>query len=118
MRVATRAIVICLLFCPPGMAQSARETLENASKALGAANLRSIQYAGTGSVFTLGQNVNPTAPWPKVTLKAFTRTVDYEAPGYLEETVRVTPAGEQRQTQVVHANHAWNVGGTNATAVP
>jgi len=100
-----------------GARAGAQSALDNAAKALGAANLTSIQYSGSGSTFTLGQNVNPTTPWPKVGLKSFTRTVDYTSPAYLEETVRITPAGEQRQTQAVSGKHAWNVA-ANGNATP
>jgi glyoxylase-like metal-dependent hydrolase (beta-lactamase superfamily II) len=110
------ALVSLLLFSSAVTAQETAPALQTALKTLGAADLKSIQYSGSGSAFTLGQNVNPTVPWPKVTVKSFTRTVDYATPGYLEEAVRITPAGEQRQTQVVSGKHAWNVaGGGNAT---
>src|SRR5437867_3488762 len=115
------AVTSLLLFSSFGTARDgAPPALEGAAKTLGAANLTSIQYSGTGSTFTLGQNVNPTAPWPKVSLKSFTRTIDYTSPAYLEEAVRVTPGGEQRQTQAVSRKHAWNVAanGSAAAALP
>jgi glyoxylase-like metal-dependent hydrolase (beta-lactamase superfamily II) len=113
-----RAATLLLLSCSFASARdAAAPSLESAAKALGATNLTSIQYSGSGSAFTLGQNVNPTTPWPKVALKSFTRTVNYAGAAYLEETVRVTPAGEQRQTQAVSGKHAWNVAANgNATA--
>jgi glyoxylase-like metal-dependent hydrolase (beta-lactamase superfamily II) len=113
-----RAATLLLLSCSFASARdAAAPALESAAKALGAANLTSIQYSGSGSAFTLGQNVNPTTPWPKVAVKSFTRTVEYTSPAYLEESVRVTPAGEQRQTQAVSGKHAWNVAANgNATA--
>jgi len=100
------------------MAQDARSAIENAAKSIGAADLKSIQYSGSGSAFTLGQNVNPTVPWPKVTVTSYTRTVDYANPGYRDEVVRTTPAGEQRQTQFVSGKYAWNMTGSNTTAAP
>jgi glyoxylase-like metal-dependent hydrolase (beta-lactamase superfamily II) len=118
MRATTLRIAICILLAGPASAQSPRDALENAAKALGVAGLKSIQYAGNGSAFTLGQNVNPNDPWPKVTLKAFMRTVDFGIPGYVEESLRVTPTGEQKQVQAVHANHAWNIVGNNPNPTP
>lgn len=112
----TTLLVVAFSCALPG--QDPRSLLENAAKAMGAADLKSIEYSGSGSAFTLGQSVNPNAPWPKVTLKSFTRTVDYANPGYSEESVRATPAGDQRVAQFVSGRHAWNMTGTNVTAAP
>jgi len=113
-----RNVMMALCLSCVAMAQDARSVLADAAKSIGAADLKSIEYSGAGSAFTLGQNVNPTAPWPRVTLKSFVRTVDYANPGYREETVRVTPAGEQRQVQLVSGKHAWNMAGNNANPAP
>lgn len=112
-------ITLAVLFLSvAATAQDARQVLEKAAKTMGAADLKSIQYSGSGAAFTLGQNVNPTVPWPRVEVKSFTRTVDYSNPGYREEAVRVTPAGEQRQIQLVSGKHAWNIAGNNTVPAP
>ena len=41
-------------------------TLQAATAALGASELKSIEYSGTGKWFQFGQAPNPTLPWPAV----------------------------------------------------
>ncbi len=113
-----RTTLLVFAFSCALTAQDARPVIDNAAKAIGAADLKSIEYSGSGSAFTLGQSVNPNAAWPKVALKSYTRAVDYANTGYREEALRVTPAGEQRQIQFVSGRHAWNMAGTNVTAAP
>jgi glyoxylase-like metal-dependent hydrolase (beta-lactamase superfamily II) len=95
------------------MAQDAKSVLEKSAKSLGASDLKSIEYTGTGATFTVGQNVSPTAPWPEVKFQSLTRTVDYANPGYRDDIVRA-----QRQSQIVSGQYAWNVAGANTTAAP
>ena len=40
-------------------------TLQAATAALGAGELKSIEYSGTGKWFQFGQAPNPTLPWPE-----------------------------------------------------
>ena len=56
-------------------------TLEAATEALGATELRSIEYSGTGRWFQFGQAPGPTLPWPQFDVSSFTATVDYQTPG-------------------------------------
>src|SRR3990172_1001538 len=72
-------------------AQDARSVLQAAAAAMGATNLKSIQYSGTGYHSFLGQNYTPalTDSWPRFELKSYTRTVDYEAKSSKEDVVRV-----------------------------
>jgi glyoxylase-like metal-dependent hydrolase (beta-lactamase superfamily II) len=110
-------------------AQGGGATLDNVAKALGAANLKSIQVSGTGSIFALGQSAAPGGPWPRFTLKGYTRSINYETASLREETVRVRaedpprggglPAvGEARPVFVVSGDHAWNVVGQNPVPAP
>jgi len=55
-------------------ARDVASVLDVATKALG--DPSTIQYSGSGAVFTLGQNVNPAKPWPRVELKSFSRAID------------------------------------------
>ena len=49
---------------PVAVAQDAKAVLGSASKAMGADDLKTIQYSGTGTEFAFGQAVNATSPWP------------------------------------------------------
>jgi len=57
-------------------------------RVMGASNLESIQYSGSGSSFTVGQAPGPGAPWPRFELTKYVATVNYAAPAMREETVR------------------------------
>jgi glyoxylase-like metal-dependent hydrolase (beta-lactamase superfamily II) len=82
-------------------------------QALGAQNLKTIEYSGSGSDFVLGQAANPSAPWPRFNDKSYTRVIDFDAPASRMQRVRTQGEnpprgggqqpviGEQNQTQVV-----------------
>jgi glyoxylase-like metal-dependent hydrolase (beta-lactamase superfamily II) len=55
---------------------------------MGATNLQSIQYSGSGSSFTVGQAPGPGAPWPRFELSKYVASVNYMPPVMREETVR------------------------------
>ena len=48
------------------------------ARAMEAANVKSVQYSATGFVFTFGQNFRPGVPWPKFSLKTYTRVLNYD----------------------------------------
>jgi len=93
-------------------------TLEAATETLGAAELRSIEYSGTGRWFQFGQAPGPALPWPQFDVSSFTATVDYQTPGARVEMTRLQtvepgrdrPAPvEQRPVQIVSGSSAWNL---------
>ncbi|MBV8903636.1 MAG: MBL fold metallo-hydrolase [Acidobacteriia bacterium] len=91
----------------------AKTVLSNVSKAMGADNLKTIQYSGSGADFSLGQAMSPTSPWPRFNNKTYTRTIDFEKPASQLQRVRTQGenpprggggqplVGEQNQNQVV-----------------
>ena len=112
-------------------AQDGKNTsLDAIATAMGSANLKTIQYSGSGSNFALGQSPNATAPWPRFNVTSYTASIDYDAPAMRQEMVRTQGenpprggggqplAGEQRQIQVAREGFAWNVAGTNTTPAP
>jgi glyoxylase-like metal-dependent hydrolase (beta-lactamase superfamily II) len=93
-------------------------TLQAATEALNANEIRSIEYTGTGRWFQFGQAPNPTLPWPPFDVSNFTATIDYATPAarvamvrsQVVEPGRVRPAPvEQRPVQVVSGTYAWNL---------
>ncbi len=104
------SMALALLLAAPAGAQNAKKLLDSASQAMGAANLKSIRYAGSGASYNVGQNVSPTAPWPKFNVKSFSRVVNYETVSLRDEGARTPAAGgqEQRFAQAVSGQHAWN----------
>lgn len=54
------AVMLATLLSWAAAAQDARTVISNASKAMGADNLKTIQYSGPGSDFSFGQAFKPT----------------------------------------------------------
>ncbi len=120
------ALVGCAALLAAGCASqppTAADVLARASQAMGAAQLKSIRYAGEGEGFTFGQAFLPNGPWPKVAYHSVARTVDYEAGAMRDEIVlsRAEPrggggypiSGQQRNEQFISGEVAWNVVGGN-----
>src|SRR5579871_1051012 len=100
-------------------AQDAATVLQNATKAMGGTDLKSIQYSGTGHAGTLGQAINPSAPWPLLNVTSYSKAIDYPSQSSKEEVTRtqMTPpargggapfAGEQKQVNLSSGSFAWN----------
>ena len=64
------------------------DLIQDAARAMGASNLQSIQYSGSGSSFTVGQAPGPAAPWPRFELTKYVALVNYMPPLMREDTVR------------------------------
>jgi len=111
-------------------AQDARGVLQAAATAMGAANVKTIQYSGMGWNAAVGQSVSPQDDWPRFEVTRYSRTIDYDARYSREELTRRqgnnpprggggTPLqGEQQQVAVVSGNVAWNMDGQNAVPQP
>jgi glyoxylase-like metal-dependent hydrolase (beta-lactamase superfamily II) len=125
--VATAAIAASV---PTGQAQDTRAVLEAAGRTLGAIDLTTISYAGSGTNNAFGQAYAPGGPWPEFKVTSYVATIDYRVPAMRVEINRTNPDGQirgggglplvapQTQVQVVNGAFAWNVAGTNATAAP
>jgi len=57
---------------PGTRAQDAKGVLSNASKAMGADGVKSVQFSGTATEFAFGQAVNVSSPWPGFVEKSYT----------------------------------------------
>src|SRR5215510_7910702 len=111
-------------------AQDARSVLQAAMKAMGTANVKTIQYTGTGWNAAVGQSFSPQEDWPRFEVTRYTRTIDYDAKSSREELTRRqgnnpprggggTPLqGEQQQVAIVSGNYAWNMDGQNPVPQP
>jgi glyoxylase-like metal-dependent hydrolase (beta-lactamase superfamily II) len=121
-------LIVCVVFglMPQlGNGQEANPVLVDAAKAMGAIDLKTLQYTGSGSTFAPGQSPVPGAPWPRFNAKSYTRTINYDTVSMRDEIVRTQaePAprggggqpvlGEQRQNLVVSGTHAWTQMGEN-----
>jgi glyoxylase-like metal-dependent hydrolase (beta-lactamase superfamily II) len=93
-------------------------TLASATRALGAADIKSIEYSGSGKWFQFGQAPSPVLPWPAFDVSNYTASVNYETPAarvqmtriQVVEPGRTRPAPvQQRPVQVVSGTNAWNM---------
>src|SRR5499427_4964719 len=111
-------------------AQDARGVLQAAVRAMGTANVKTIQYSGTGWNAAVGQSCSPQDDWPHSAVTRYSRAIDYEAKSSREEITRRqgndpprggggTPLqGEQQQVAIVSGNYAWNIDGQNPVPQP
>src|SRR5437879_3232972 len=107
-------LTLLVVFPRTTQAQDAKTVLSNAAKAMGAENLKTIQYSGSGSNAGIGQNKNPNAAWPLVRVKSYTREIDFSGPSSRVQMVRVQNGADQAQNQTVLPAAPWS---TQATVV-
>jgi glyoxylase-like metal-dependent hydrolase (beta-lactamase superfamily II) len=86
-RVPVAVGAMLVLFSATGSVQDARSVLADVARTLGAAELNTLQYSGTGFVYAFAQNYRPDVPYPKFHA-TYTRAVDYGRSIARDETVR------------------------------
>ena len=72
-----------------GLAQDGASVISASSKAMGADNLTTIEYSGSGYDFVFGQAYSPTSPWPKFIVKSYRRSLDFRVPSSQDDRVRL-----------------------------
>ena len=101
---------------PAALGQDAKTIVSNVSKAMGADNLKTLQYSGTATEFAFGQAVNPNSPWPGFVEKSYTRSINYEMPAWrIDRVLGPIPADRRggglppgpTQSLIVGANTSW-----------
>jgi glyoxylase-like metal-dependent hydrolase (beta-lactamase superfamily II) len=125
------ALLTAVLALPPfaAEAQDAKATLEAASKALGTADVKSIEMQGSGVMFLVGQSAVPGEPWPLFNVRTFTRVVNYETASLREDLMRTRALepprgggayvrGEHPLVSILSGDHAWNVTALGPVAAP
>ena len=103
------------LMLPP----DARADLDAVAQAMGVSKVDSIQVAGGGYSYSVGQAFQPGQAWPKLNLARFTRTDDYARNAHSFDYFvsraepqgggAIPPTGEVRRTGGVSGDQAWNV---------
>jgi glyoxylase-like metal-dependent hydrolase (beta-lactamase superfamily II) len=123
-------ITVAVAMLWPGAlgAQNAKAALDSAAAALGATNLRSIEFSGRGFDFMFGQAYDPNSAWPRFGVPRYNVAIDFTTPAIRDDRTRTQVqnpplgggfqpiAGELRQIWVVSGTRAWNVVGQNAVA--
>jgi glyoxylase-like metal-dependent hydrolase (beta-lactamase superfamily II) len=115
------ALLVAFLVPCTAAAQDASALLKRASAAIGADDVKTLRYSGTGMAGQFGQAYEAGKAWPRLTLLSYARTVDYANGAFREDIVRtraeptgggaVPLTGEQKLSQFVSGSHAWNVVG-------
>ncbi len=133
MRRATLAAIIGVLTLASVLAAQQQDALQKSAAALGASTTKTLQFTGSGANFSVGQNFTAAEAWPRVEVKSYTASINYDTGSMRLELIRemgpVMPRGggapffgEQRQTQLVSGDYAWNVppapAGAPAAAAP
>ena len=83
------AIAIVTWLSGTAAAQDARTVINNASRAMGADTLKTIQYSAVGNDFAVGQSYSPTSPWPKFVNITYTRAIDFQVPASRVDRIRI-----------------------------
>jgi glyoxylase-like metal-dependent hydrolase (beta-lactamase superfamily II) len=113
------ALALILIF--GGKAGAADSDLQQIADALDVSTTKTFQFTANGTMYNLGQNVNPAAPWPRFFVKSFTRVYDFTAGSMRDDVTRMTAetpttGPEQRAVTSVSGDHAWN--GTGKETAP
>ncbi len=79
-------LAVTLIFSPAvAFAQDVTTVLAQASRAMGADNLKTIRYTSTGAEYVLGQNATPGGPWPQYNFDWMISAFNYESGTASEE---------------------------------
>jgi glyoxylase-like metal-dependent hydrolase (beta-lactamase superfamily II) len=130
MRMHWTAIAgLAVVLATPSHAQQGTG-LATVAYAMGATSLNSIEYTGSGLVFSFGQAFEPGARWPRFVQRRYTAAINYQAPGMRLTQVRsqgeypprgggAQPVGaDQTTVLVVSGKSAWQEGGAQAAPNP
>jgi glyoxylase-like metal-dependent hydrolase (beta-lactamase superfamily II) len=104
-----------------------RSVLEASFKAMGGANLKTIQYSGSGWSSRIGQTYGLAEDWPHYEVAGYTRVIDYDARWSREDYTRRQgkypllgrpPIPEERVTAILSGNYAWDMQGDKPVPLP
>jgi glyoxylase-like metal-dependent hydrolase (beta-lactamase superfamily II) len=122
------AAIVALAGCSAG--ETPKTGLAAVADVMGASNLNSIEYSGSGSLYGFGQAYLPGQPWPRFEQRSYTASINYQTPSMRLDTVRsqgehpphggaAQPvAADQRTIVDVSGKFAWAENGQNAAAQP
>jgi glyoxylase-like metal-dependent hydrolase (beta-lactamase superfamily II) len=130
MRMLRTAIVGMAVMLSISSCAQQKTGIAAVADAMGATNLNSIEYSGSGELFGFGQAYIPGERWPRFVQRSYVIAVNYQTPAMRMNTVRsqgeypprggaAQPVGkDQRSIQVVSGKYAWSEGGAQAVANP
>jgi hypothetical protein len=97
----------------PGVAQGgkdAKAVLNQVAKNLGASNLKTLHYSGTGSSYIVGQGAAPAGGWPHSVMKSYVRDINLDAITSGLQLVRTegTPPADKTLMRDITSNSPWS----------
>jgi glyoxylase-like metal-dependent hydrolase (beta-lactamase superfamily II) len=107
-------------------AEAQTNRLAAVAEAMGASNLNSIGYKGSGLVFNFGQAYEPGERWPRFIQRVYDASINYQTPAMRLVQVRSqgehpprgggaqAVAADQRTVQAVGGKLAWQEAGNQA----
>ena len=105
----------------PASSQEATAVLKRASAAMGADEVKTLRFAGSGTGTSFGQAFKPDTNWPKINYPSYSRTVDYQSGAMSEDAVRsraeptggaaIPITGQARAVVYAAGGFAWNTAG-------
>ena len=100
------ACVLALTIAPSAQ----NDAVKAAADALGAGNMKSLQFTGSGANFSVGQNFTPSEPWPRVTVKSYTASINYDTGSMRQELLRKWAHDATRRRRAVYRRAAPDSG--------
>src|SRR5437870_1339239 len=74
--------------------------VQTAADTLGAARIKTLQFTGSGQNFSVGQNYTPAEPWPPVTVKNYTASINYDTGSMRAELVQIGRASCRERVEM------------------
>lgn len=90
----------------PTHAQAATAFLGTVAKAMGAENVKTIQYSGSGSAADMTQSNTPNTNWPLVYVKSYERQIDLNSMSSRVDLVRAKT--DHPETEIIRSNSPWD----------
>src|SRR5687768_3762359 len=111
--MSIRVCIVLVLLASATALSAADPAIDAALQAIGGTNIRTIQFSGSGAIYTVGQSRNPNGAWPRVDLQSFQTTMAFDRPASRVEGMQ----NNQRVQAFLAEGRAWNVGANgNPTA--
>jgi glyoxylase-like metal-dependent hydrolase (beta-lactamase superfamily II) len=124
--VAAGAAMLVLASC--AHRDPAQAVLQEADRAMGGAGLKTLSYSGSGTGASFGQAWQPGMAWPRTSIPAYARLLDFENGAMQEEATRsraeptggsgLPLAGQQRSVAAYRDGRAWSLAGPAPMPAP
>ncbi|NOT25002.1 MAG: hypothetical protein HOP16_02765 [Acidobacteria bacterium] len=121
--LAALFVAFTMLVATAASAQAvdARKALQDAAKAMGTTNLKSIQFTADGYLSKVGEQYDLNTDWPHFNVANYTRTIDFDAK-YMRldydqtqgnyPTNGYEPVPNEHVTHILSGDFAWDMKGT------